>query len=208
MQIYKKMNDTQNFFLPILRDIQTELDDEFDRNFERKAFFDRAWKPTKFSNSRGSLLVRSGALRRGNRSYLNKNTIRFENTQAYAALHNEGGEITVTTKMKKFFWFMHFKAGGAVSKTVVGKDGKRHLFISSESKEKMQRQANSNSTRNKMLNEEAAMWKMLALKKVGSKIKMQKRQFIGHHPHVDRIIQEQFARGTKHIEDFLNNKFR
>ena len=28
-----------------MRDLKVELDDEFDRNFERKAFFDRPWAP-------------------------------------------------------------------------------------------------------------------------------------------------------------------
>ena len=29
----------------ILNDLRVELSDEFDRNFQRKAFFDRPWPP-------------------------------------------------------------------------------------------------------------------------------------------------------------------
>lgn len=47
----------------ILNDMRVELADEFDRNFERKAFFTRKWKPRRI-NSRGSLLIVTGALHR------------------------------------------------------------------------------------------------------------------------------------------------
>ena len=35
-----------NLFTKILTDLKVELADEFDRNFERKAFFGKAWKRT------------------------------------------------------------------------------------------------------------------------------------------------------------------
>ncbi len=38
----------------ILSDMRVELAEEFDRNFERKAFFTRKWKPRRL-NRRGSL---------------------------------------------------------------------------------------------------------------------------------------------------------
>lgn len=33
--------DNNDFLNNVMRDLKVELDDEFDRNFERKAFFDR-----------------------------------------------------------------------------------------------------------------------------------------------------------------------
>ena len=33
--------DNDKFMQNVLKDIKVELDEEFDRNFERKAFFDR-----------------------------------------------------------------------------------------------------------------------------------------------------------------------
>ncbi len=37
----------QKIIKNILRDIQVELTDEFDRNFERQAFFSQAWQRRK-----------------------------------------------------------------------------------------------------------------------------------------------------------------
>lgn len=37
--------DNNDFLNNVMRDLKVELDDEFDRNFERKAFFDRPWAP-------------------------------------------------------------------------------------------------------------------------------------------------------------------
>ncbi len=53
-----------------LEDIRTKLTDEFDRNFERKAFFDKRWSETKLINKRGSLLMRTGKLRRSIRTLI------------------------------------------------------------------------------------------------------------------------------------------
>ena len=47
----------------ILNDLRVELSDEFDRNFQRKAFFDRPWPPRKLGK-KGSLLMVTGKLRR------------------------------------------------------------------------------------------------------------------------------------------------
>ena len=48
------------FLSQILTDIKVKLGEEFDRNFERKAFFNEKWKSTKLTNSRGSLMMRTG----------------------------------------------------------------------------------------------------------------------------------------------------
>ncbi len=45
----------------ILNDIKVDLADEFDKNFERKAFFDKPWKARKFPD-KGSLLMQLGVL--------------------------------------------------------------------------------------------------------------------------------------------------
>ena len=48
-----------------IEDIRVEFDEEFDRNFERKAFFDeKEWPERKFDDGVGSLLQRTGGLRR------------------------------------------------------------------------------------------------------------------------------------------------
>ena len=60
----------------------------------------------------------------------------------HAEIHNEGGYITVTEQMKRYFWVQHLKF----------------------------------KKRNK---KKAEFCKFMALKKVGSKVKIDKRQFIG-----------------------------
>ena len=91
----------------ILNDIRVELSDEFDRNFQRKAFFDRPWKPRSFPNSKGSLLMVTGKLRRSIRSSVSSDSVVWETSEAYAAIHNYGGTVTVTDKMKRFFWYKY-----------------------------------------------------------------------------------------------------
>ena len=88
----------------ILSDIRVELLDEFDKNFERKGFFGNPWPPRKFQNNRGSLLMQSGKLRRSIKAAREGDGIRFTSSEPYSAIHNEGGRIRVTDKMRKFFW--------------------------------------------------------------------------------------------------------
>ena len=90
----------------ILNDLRVELTDEFDRNFQRKAFFDRPWPPRKMGK-KGSLLMVTGKLRRSIRCRIDADSITWETSEKYAAIHNFGGTITVTAKMKKFFWYKY-----------------------------------------------------------------------------------------------------
>lgn len=149
----------------IVQDVAVDLSQEFDRNFERKAFFDQKWPEAKHFNSSGSLLLRTGQLRQSINHTQQNTSIRWHSSLPYATIHNEGGELVVTEKMKRFFWAMYYKASGGVS--------------------------NSGSTaRDKKLTSEASKWKKaMALLKVGTKMKIDQRQFIGWHPEVDRHIR-------------------
>ena len=152
----------EKFLNQTLNDIKVKLGEEFDRNFERKAFFDKKWKSTRLTNSRGSLMMRTGNLRHSIQSKISKDTIVFSSSMPYAEIQNNGGTISVTEKMKRFFWAMHYKAsGGAKGK---GKKAQR-------------------------LSTEAQQWKALALKKVGSKIEIEQRQFLGDHPRARKMIE-------------------
>lgn len=44
----------------ILNDMRTELADEFDKNFDRKAFFTKKWKRRANPDAKGSLLMVTG----------------------------------------------------------------------------------------------------------------------------------------------------
>ena len=149
----------------ILNDLRVELSDEFDRNFQRKAFFDQAWPPRKMRNPKGSILMVTGKLRRSIRSRVTSDSVVWETSEKYAAIHNYGGTITVTAKMKKFFWYK-FK-----------------------------------STKNDT-------WKWMALMKVGAKITIPQRQFLGDHPEVRKRAEAVIQRNLRQAAQDLIKKLR
>lgn len=172
----------KDFTKNILSDVRVDLTEEFDRNFERKGFFDKKWKGTNLPNQRGSLMMRSGKLRRSIMSKQNGNSVSWSSSLPYASIHNEGGEMEVTAKMKSFFWAMYYKATGAAGK------GK--------------------SERSKKLSSEAQQWKNLALMKLGSKMKIEQRQFIGDHPIVRQRIEHVVGLNMKELETYYYNQLK
>ena len=102
--------DNNNFMDNAMRDIRVELDDEFDRNFERKAFFDRPWAPLSpsYHPREGSALVRTGALRRSLRSRIDGTRLVYASSLPYAGLQNYGGTIrqdfAPTDRMRRWAW--------------------------------------------------------------------------------------------------------
>lgn len=169
-------------FRNIVKDIKVHLDEEFDRNFERKGFFDKAWPQAKHHNARGSLMMRTGMLRKSITSKESNTGIRWTSSLPYASIHNNGGEITVTAKMKKFFWAMYYKSAGAIS-------GK-------------------NSTRDVRLSDEAEKWKNMALMKVGQKMKIEQRKFIGSHPKVRDIVSRVLTNNASEINEYVKSKLK
>lgn len=85
----------------ILKDIRIGISDEFDQNFERQAFFTKAWARRRSPlRPGGHILVDTGALRKSISSRSDESSITFYSDLPYAAIHNEGGEIKVTARMK------------------------------------------------------------------------------------------------------------
>lgn len=160
----------KDFYKNVASDIRVELLEEFDQNFARKAFFDKSWPEVKMPVKRGTLMMRSGALRRSVRARSIPNGAGFSSSLPYAKIQNEGGKIKITVKMQKFFWAMYYSLAGKVVYSVKGKKA-------------------ANTKQNKALSVQAGYWKALALKKVGSMLTIQQRQFIGHHPQVDIIVK-------------------
>lgn len=179
----------KKFVDDLIKDIKTELDEEFDRNFERKAFFTDKWEAPKLRNDKGSVMARNNHLRRSIKSIVRGKSIHYQSSLPYASLHNEGGEIVVTKQMKKFFWAMYYKSHNAANIYTV------------KTRKKV------NTIRTRALSEQAQQWKNLALMKVGQKIKIEQRQFIGHHPQVDTSIENVLNRNVdelnKRIQDLL-----
>lgn len=93
-----------------MRDIKVELDDEFDQNFERKAFFDRPWAPISpvYKPTEGSMLMRTGALRHSLHSRIDGTRLIYESSLKYAGLQNYGGTIhqdfVPSDKMRRWAW--------------------------------------------------------------------------------------------------------
>ncbi|MEE0983317.1 MAG: phage virion morphogenesis protein [Bacteroidales bacterium] len=155
------MNSVKKRWQLMMKDIGVDLADEFDQNFERKAFFNKKWKDRKVGN-RGTLLVATGRLRRSITMKATEKSITFTSDTPYASIHNEGGEIEVTKKMKGYFWYMYGQTG-------------------------------------------YEPYKAMAMKRVGSKITIPQRQFIGYHKTIDKIVEEN-ARAM--IEDLINKTIR
>jgi len=176
----------QDIFKKIIKDVEVELSDEFDRNFERKAFFNTSWKETTHPVSRGSLMMRSGTLRKSINSEISGDSIRWTSSVPYASIHNEGGEIVVTEKMKRFWWAMYYKATNA-----------QMFSIKTKSLQK--------TKRNTKLTKEAQGYKNFALMKVGTKIKIPQRQFIGNHPQVKQSIENVFNDNLKEVETYIKS---
>ncbi len=158
----------------ILKDIRVELGDEFDQNFERQAFFTEAWARRKspMRNAGRAILADTGQLRRSVRSRTTEDSITFYTDLPYAAIHNEGGEIKVTRRMKGYFWHKYMSAAGVLA-FARRKDG-------SLRKDK----------KTTTVSDEAEFWKHMALMKAGSVIRIPKRQFLGTSPEVEKAVQE------------------
>ena len=55
------------------------------------------------------------------------------------------------------------------------------------------------------LSEIAQWYKNMALMKVGSKIRIPKRQFIGHHSKVDRYVKQVIDDNMKDVQSYIKN---
>jgi len=167
-----------DFISNIIQDVKVELTDEFDRNFERKGFFDQRWPPAGREPSRGSLMQRTGALRRSIQARDDSHSITWSSHLSWAEIHNEGGEIAVTKAMKGHFWMMYYQAIGGKNKS-----------------------GNKKSTRGS--SRDAEFYKAMALKRVGENIKIPQRRFIGLGPEVDALVQRVADENFKSIEEQL-----
>lgn len=105
-------SELRNLKRQILKDLKIELLEEFDKNFERRAFFDQPWQERSYPGGRGSLLQATGRGRRSFRSVILRNGVQFSTDTPYMGLHNRGGKVTITPRMRKFFWAMYYKKGG------------------------------------------------------------------------------------------------
>lgn len=163
--------------------------DSVRENFRKGSFYGEPWKvPLRtgigFDDpGYGTLLSGRNHLMMSTDYIPEPGRVKIQNTLVYAEIHNEGGEITVTKKMKSYFWSQYYKKG------LVG-----GMYSQAKGK-KNQQKADT-------FNKEADFWRNMALKKVGSKIKIPKRQFLGEHPEVDRIVKDII---NQELQNFIAN---
>ena len=161
----------QDTFRRIIRDLRVELSDEWDKNFERQGFFTESWQRRKSPHRPGgATLVDTGALRRSIRVTASDWSITFSSDLPYSTIHNEGGTIRVTARMRRFFWAKYYETAERFDRK---KDGTL-----------------SGNKRTRQLSSEADFWRAMALKKVGSSITIPRRQYLGSHPVVERIVTD------------------
>ena len=161
----------------------------FKESFVKEGFTDRsfeAWK--KRVSPLGGKKILIGA---GNTMNLMQSIRTLEQTKrrvrtgtelASAQIHNEGGTITVTEKMKKFWWAKYYEFAG---KLKTRKDG-----------------TTSRAKGNLLVNAKAEYCRNMALMKVGSKIRIPKRRFIGESATLMAQL-DAWLRGEIEKMDFL-----
>lgn len=81
--------------------VRVNLTEAFDRNFERKGFFNQPWPQTKRPVRRGSLMIRTSALRNSIQSRVEGESILFSSDRPYAEIHNSGGIMNRVSKKGK-----------------------------------------------------------------------------------------------------------
>lgn len=161
------------------------------QRFSESAYRGQAWKePYRrklgFKGAEGrykTLLSGTNHLRDSTYFKPEPGKVYIRNQVEYGAIHNEGGTITVTAKMKRYFWYRHMQAKGQRLSTKKGK----------------LRQTKSNQA----LTREAVFWQRMALKPVGSVIRMPQRRWFGPDPDMEKqlrmIIDKEL---TKFIEQY------
>ena len=179
-------NDLTQVLARMLKDVQVELKDEFDQNFVRQAFFTEKWARRRSPLRPGrATLVDTGGLRRSIMSKITHDGVTFYSAHPAADLHNEGGEIKVTQRMKGYFWHRYYTCVGGFGRKKNGEKRGDH--------------------RTQQLSSEAAFWKFMALMKVGSSIKIPRRQFLGASPEVEKAVTEIIE---QNLEEYFNNEFK
>ena len=151
-----------------LQRIGVGLAEYFDKSFETKSFDGKPW-PKRRTENRGTLMNATGTLRRSIKYTVLGRSVRFVSNMPYAKIHNEGGKIKVTPKLKKFFWAKY-----------------REVVL------KIKRKKNGDLMKSSLKTAKIAeFYKAMALKKVGSYITMPQRQFIGPGRQVTAIVEKQ-----------------
>lgn len=150
----------KHFIRLTLKDISVELGDEFDRNFEREAFFNDRWARRKHDRDPGrAVLTKTGILRKSIKTEVTETSVIFSSNVHYAKVHNDGYRSVQYVKPFK----------------------RKRLNASNVSSRQRVRVGGHN------------------VKGYARRLVIPKRQFIGMHPEVERIIREIVETNSKKI---------
>lgn len=154
-----------------------------DGNFKAQGWQGQSFQKWKPNKRKGRILVNKGHLRNATYYISGIAMVTIKNTQPYANIHNEGGniKIPVTDKMRKFAWAMYYKNGGGKTK------GK--------------------SARAMLRNQNADNWKGLALtKKTYLNINIDQRQFAPTKSNPSPVLNQAVERGVvRAFKEIFNN---
>ena len=129
-------------------------------------------------------MIDTGRLRRSVSSRTTENSITFYTDLSYAAIHNDGGEIRVTKKMKRYFWHKYYEATGSFGRRKNGEKRKDKRTV--------------------QLTGEAEFWKLMALKMECRIMKIAGRLFLGVSPEVEKAVREIIE---ENITEYFNVEF-
>lgn len=136
----------------------------FKESFVKEGFTDssfKAWPKTSNPMAGKRTLYGKGILMQSVRKTVqNKQRIEVESDTDYSEIQNNGGTITVSVQMKRFFWAKYYELSGKVKQTYTGRVSRSKSNVKASAK--------------------AEFCKRMALMKVGTKIKIPQRQFMGN----------------------------
>lgn len=172
----------------------TEAEKFFKDSFTKGGFTDVSfvqWKKTGNPLAGARTLYKSGNLQRSIRKQSESaQRVVIQSDLPYSEIQNSGGYITVTAQMKKFFWAKYYELAGKVKTTQKGKV--------------------SRAKANLKTNAKAEFCKAMALKKVGARIKIEQRQYMGESKTMmagfdgwfSGFVEFQFQQATRETKDF------
>ncbi len=136
--------------------------------------FERSKPGNNILNNTGNMLDSIKIIRRSQ----NQVDVGIRSTEIpYAEIHQQGGKIPVTDKMRKFFWAQYYQHVSGSSRNSRGRNKRSSTSASSD----------------------ASFWKAMALKRKNATINIPKRQFMAVTPDLEKTILRAIQTEINHI---------
>lgn len=172
----KRLNTLYTRTLPVK--VGTKAVSLTKKRFSDSSFNGRAWqepyrRKLSFKGAQASYkTLESGTKHLRDSTYFKPEPgkVYIRNQVDYAQIHNDGGRIKVTAKMKRYFWYRYSAAKGA--RLTKKRGGLRK------------------TKGNEALTREAMFWRNMALKREGSLIRMPRRHFFGPDANMSKEIRK------------------